>query len=593
VTDYLFDPALYAEGHTFPSSGAVGNTLVQPSKGTGATITALDAAGTGGLRGVRFSTPTGQSNIIQFGPNPEASEVSDNVAWWGEWKVPAATPTNNIIIGGIRGGTGSTSMALFLYTSAGKFALADRNGTVRHTFATSPTPGSWYHCTVGAQRGTTGTAPASNNGLINGAFYPLGNTTPVDTPAALTAQDTGQVASRYARLGGAMVGVTQTTTPYINDARRAGFTTGSSAIIPPTVSGVNHTFNPADTLGLVDDETFQADNGSTSTDPVGLTDTVTASAGRNATRADTLGVTDAATSTAASTRTPGDGAGLTDATAASVAASRGVGDLSGLTDAASPAQGLTRAPADTAGLVDAVTAALSITGTAADALGLGDAVSALIGTGRSATDTQALTDTVTAAVSLPRGAADTAGLGDAASPVQGNVRGPGDTAGVTDAVTPTMVGARGASDAAGITDSVTAELVLLTSGSAADALGLLDGVSATAGATRGPGDTAGLGDAITVTVSRTVVLGDGLGMLDQPGRTMTLDRATTDTLTVTDDIARVSAWELELGDVLGVTDSVFPVRTNPDDLPPDPGDLVVGRAGTRRNPFTVYPPRKA
>ncbi len=456
MTDYLFDPALYAEGHTFPSSGAVGNTLVQPSKGTGATIIALDAAGTGGLRGVRFSTPTGQPNIIQFGPNPEASEVSDNVSWWGEWKVPAAAPTNNIIIGGIRGGTGSTSMALFLYTSAGKFALADRNGTVRHTFATSPTPGSWYHCTVGAQRGTTGTAPASTNGLINGAFYPLGNTTPVDTPAALTGQDTGQVASRYARLGGAMVGVTQTTTPYINDARRAGLTTGSSAIIPPTVSGASLTATPADALGATDVVTAQVDNGSNSTDPVGMTDAVTVSVGRNDTRADTVGLTDAVTVTRAAARTVGDAAGLTDAVAASLASSRSLGDLSGLTDAVSATQGLTRGPADTASLTDAVTTAATMPRTAADTVGMTDAVTAELVqlVSGSAADTLGLTDAITAALAGARAPADGVGMSDAVTVVMSRVVTIGDALGMADAPGRTMTLERTATDTLGVTDTV-------------------------------------------------------------------------------------------------------------------------------------------
>lgn len=249
MTDYIFDPTAYAEGATIPSSGVVGNTLIQITRGTGATVTALDAAGTLGARGVRFSTPTGQQCFAQFGPNPEAGEVSDTVAQGFRWKVPASPPSSNIIIGGIRGGTGSTSMGLFMYTTAGKFALGNRNGSVVHTFTTTPTPGTWYWCTVGAQRGTTGTAPASTNGLINGAFYVLSTSTIVDTAAALTAQDTGQVASRYARLGGSMVAVTLTTTPYINDAGYSIFRTGSAAIIPPPST------NSAPTAGISSDKT--------------------------------------------------------------------------------------------------------------------------------------------------------------------------------------------------------------------------------------------------------------------------------------------------------------------------------------------------
>jgi hypothetical protein len=303
--------------------------------------------------------------------------------------------------------------------------------------------------------------------------------------------------------------------------------------IGPVSVGSTLTFDAADTLGATDATNVTAESGPASTDPVGLTDSVVASIVRTDTRADTLG----------------------------------------LTDAVSTVRGFAPTVTDTTGLTDTAAVTLSTT--------------------RTPTDTTALTDTVTASLTASRTPVDLAGLTDTVTATQATTRAPADPAGILDTVTTATTTSRGATDTATLTDAVIAELVQLVAGSAADTLGLVDAATRTAAATRAPTDTTGLSDAVTVVVSRTVTVGDGLGLTDAPSRTLTLERTTADTLTVSDTAATISAWEVELGDTLGVVDAVFPVRSNPEDLPPDPGDLVVGWPGRGRGTFTVQHPRKA
>lgn len=227
------------EAANVPTTTTTTDRIVAASRGTGSTIKAATAAARVSLMGVEMQVPPSISCFIQLGTNPANAEPVDSVSGGTWFQVPPVLPTMTsgtyLIIMSIRGGaTGTSQLAHLAINYQGQLVIINRAGSL-----VSPsgllsgvlTPGAWIWIALQATVGTTGTAPASTNGVIKAAYYNAAGVL-VDSKS-LSAMDTGQVQASHYRIGAGSASAF--TAPSLVQLRYDGtiFKSGETTLIPP------------------------------------------------------------------------------------------------------------------------------------------------------------------------------------------------------------------------------------------------------------------------------------------------------------------------------------------------------------------------